>query len=323
MTVLHHALAASHPFAPFLTTRGLVVVDGALATELESRGADLADPLWSARVLPEQPELIRQVHAEYVAAGADVAIAATYQATVQGFGARGIDRVHAEALMRLAVSLACDARDAYWSNPSHRVGRARPLVAASVGPYGAYLADGSEYRGNYALDDDALVAWHRDRFAVLAASGADLLACETIPCGAEARAMLRLLDEHPASRAWIAFSARDGEHLSSGEQFDELAALVGAHPQVVAVGINCTAPMHVPSLIRAARAVTDTPIIVYPNSGETYDAVAKRWTMPVARAPFAECAREWRDAGAVAIGGCCRTTPADIAAMTRELAEPR
>jgi len=301
-----------HIFAPFLRERGVVVVDGALATELESRGANLADPLWSARVLLERPSLIREVHADYLAAGADVVIAATYQATVEGFVARGIAPSDAAQLIRGAVTLACEARDAFWSDPRHRVGRRRPLVAASVGPYGAFLADGSEYRGDYAITEDGLVAWHRDRFALLAHSGADLLACETIPCGDEARAMLRLLDELPQARAWIAFSARDDAHISSGERFDQLAAVVGAHPQVIAVGINCTAPAHVVSLIRAARAVTATPVIVYPNSGETYDAVARRWTVPVTCAPYVQLAREWRAAGAVAIGGCCRTTPADI-----------
>jgi homocysteine S-methyltransferase len=312
--------APAHPFAPFVAARGLVVVDGALATELEARGADLADPLWSARVLLEQPALIAQVHADYFAAGADIAIAATYQATVQGFASRGLDRVAAEGLMRGAVAMAREARDAFWADPGHRIGRARPLVAASVGPYGAFLADGSEYRGDYPLNEDALVAWHHDRFALLTHSGADLLACETIPCAAEARALLRLLDEHPQARAWLTFSARDDVHLSSGERFDDIAAVVGAHPQVIAVGINCTAPAHVAPLICAARAVTDTPIIVYPNAGETFDPVTKRWAPTAACVPFVDSARAWQLAGAMAIGGCCRTTPSDIAALVRAMA---
>ncbi len=297
----------------------MVVVDGALATELEARGADLADPLWSARLLLEQPDLIRQVHADYFDAGADVAIAATYQATVEGFAARGVDAERAGDLMRLAVSLACEARDAWLATHDIGPSRARPLVAASVGPYGAFLADGSEYRGDYQLDEDALVAWHATRFAWLADSDADLLACETIPCGAEARAMLRLLDANPQARAWISFSARDAAHIASGERFDALAALVGAHRQVVAVGINCTAPAHVAGLLRAARASTAAPLITYPNSGETYDAVSKRWSRPMTCAPYADYAREWRTAGAIAIGGCCRTTPADIEAIVRQL----
>jgi homocysteine S-methyltransferase len=255
------------------------------------------------------------VHADYFAAGADIAITSTYQATFEGFARRGLDAGGAAALMRLSVQLACEARDAFWSKPANRLGRARPLVAASVGPYGAFLADGSEYRGDYALDEDALVAWHRARFAVLAASGADLLACETIPCGSEARALLRLLAEHPDARAWISFSASDGERISNGEPFAPLAAAIGAHRQVVAVGINCTAPQHVASLIRAARAVTDTAVIVYPNSGETWVSAEHRWSSVAECAPFASLAHAWIDAGAVVVGGCCRTTPDDIRAI--------
>lgn len=301
-------------FAPFLAARGVVVVDGAMATELERRGADLRDALWSARLLLDQPDLIRAVHADYFAAGADVAITATYQATVQGFATRGVDAGGAVALMQRAVVLACEARDAFWADAAHRAGRARPLVAASVGPYGAFLADGSEYRGDYTLDEDALVAWHRDRFHLLSASGADLLACETIPCAAEGRAFVRLLREVPTARAWLSFSARDGECLSSGERFvDVVAALAGA-AQVVAIGVNCTPPQHIASLVRAARAVTDTPIVVYPNAGDRWDAVGRTWIAEPSCPPLAAHAAAWRAAGASLIGGCCRTTPADIAA---------
>ncbi len=305
------------PLSPLLDARGLVVVDGALATELEARGANLHDALWSARVLLEQPELIRGVHDSYFAAGADIAISATYQATFEGFARRGLDAAAAAALMRQAVAIAAASRDAAWATRSQADGRTRPLVAASVGPYGAFLADGSEYRGEYARSEAELVAWHRARFTVLATSGADLLACETIPCADEARALLRLLDEHPDARAWITFSARDGDAISSGERFAEVAAEVGAHPQVVAVGINCTAPQHVASLVRAAHAVTVTPIVVYPNSGETYIAGEQRWATGAGCAPFLESAQAWAAAGATLIGGCCRTAPSDIAALRR------
>lgn len=301
--------------APFIALRGVVTLDGALATELERRGADLRDPLWSARVLIDAPSLIREVHDAYFEAGADVAITATYQASFEGFAARGIGSVQAEALMRRAVQIAIDSRDAFWSDPRRRVGRARPLVAASVGPYGAFLADGSEYRGHYALDEPALVEWHRPRFALLADSGADLLACETLPCGDEARAMLRLLDEHPATLAWISCSARDGTRLSDGTSFAELAGVVGAHPQVVAVGVNCTAPEHVAALVRSARERTSVPIVVYPNSGETWVAGEHRWHGDAVPVSFASCADAWFVAGATLIGGCCRTTPDDIRAL--------
>ncbi len=221
----------------------------------------------------------------------------------------------AAALMREAVAIARASRDAWWAAQSQIDARLRPLVAASVGPYGAFLADGSEYRGQYALTEEQLVAWHRARFAVLASSGAELLACETIPCGDEARALVRLLDEHPGVKAWISFSARDGDAVANGESFAALAAEIGAHPQVVAIGINCTAPQHVASLVRSARAVTSTPIVVYPNSGETYVAGDKRWEPGAVCAPFVESAKLWAAAGATIIGGCCRTTPEDVAAL--------
>ncbi len=301
--------------APFIATRGVVILDGALATELERRGADLRDPLWSARLLIERPELIRAVHDSYFAAGADVAITATYQASFEGFERRGIDAAGATTLLQRAVSIATDSRDAFWADPDNHRDRVRPLVAASVGPYGAFLNDGSEYRGEYSLDEDALVAWHQPRFDVLARSGADLLACETIPCASEARALVRCLEVYPELRAWISFSARDASCISSGETFAPIAAEIGGHTQVVAVGINCTAPQHVAALVRAARAVTSTPIVVYPNSGETWDAVAKCWVDTPSSESLVDGARTWHDAGATLIGGCCRTTPDDIRAV--------
>ncbi|MCC7055276.1 MAG: homocysteine S-methyltransferase [Gemmatimonadaceae bacterium] len=316
-------MTAGALFAPFLAARGVVIVDGALATELERRGADLSDALWSARVLLEQPALIRAVHDDYVAAGADIAITSTYQATFEGLGRRGLDAGAAAALMRRAVQLAVESRDAFWAVAANRTGRARPLVAASVGPYGAFLADGSEYRGDYALDEEGLVEWHRARFHLLASSGADLLACETIPCAAEARALRRLLHEVPGVQAWFSFTAQDGARLPSGERFAEVVAECDGDPQVAAVGINCTAPAHVESLVRAARAVTATPILVYPNSGECWLAAERRWTADRDGLSLASGAPVWRDAGATIFGGCCRTTPADIAALVRELTAER
>ena len=176
----------SNPIERFLARSRLCILDGALATELERRGADLIDPLWSAKILFERPDLIRAVHREYFAAGADVATTATYQASFAGFNRRGLSDQGAAQLMRDAVALALHARDDFWSDPANRVGRLRPLVAASVGPYGAVLADGSEYRGRYTASDRELQAFHRPRLKVLAESGADFLACETIPCLREA-----------------------------------------------------------------------------------------------------------------------------------------
>lgn len=301
------------PIADILARYPLVVLDGALATELERRGCNLDDPLWSARILIERPELIRAVHADYFAAGADCAITASYQATFAGFARIGLSEAEAAELMARSVRLAAEARDAFWATGP--TGRPKPLVAASVGPYGAFLADGSEYRGNYGLSEDELIAFHRPRMAALLAAGADLLACETIPCLEEALALLRLLDEFPHARAWISFSARDEAHISQGQRLEDCIAAIGAHPQLVAVGVNCTVPAFVPALVRAARAASALPIVVYPNSGERYDPATNGWVGEASCADFAAQAREWYTAGARLIGGCCRTTPAHISEL--------
>ena len=205
------------PIKTFLARRSFVVLDGALATELQRRGADLRDPLWSAKCLIERPELIRGVHADYFHAGADVATTATYQATFQAFARRGVSNDDASRLMREAVCLAKAAREDFWADETNRRDRLRPLVAASIGPYGAYLADGSEYRGRYVLDDAALEEFHRPRLQILAQAGADLLAFETLPCLREAMVLVRLLREFPEQCAWISFSCADGAHNCEGE----------------------------------------------------------------------------------------------------------
>jgi homocysteine S-methyltransferase len=301
-----------NPIAAILAEYPAVVLDGALATELERRGCDLHDPLWSARVLIEAPEAIRAVHADYFAAGADCAITASYQATIEGFRRRGLDEAAAAELMRRSVRLAAEGRDAFWANPANRAGRPRPFVAASVGPYGAFLHDGSEYRGDYGLSEEELVTFHRPRMALLVEAGAEMLACETIPCLIEAQAIARLLPEFPGVSAWMSFSARDGAHTCHGEPIAECAALLDRHPQIAAIGVNCTPPQYIESLIRNIRGATTKPIVVYPNSGEQYDGATGNWSGEAAGEGFAGEARAWHAAGAQVIGGCCRTTPAFI-----------
>lgn len=290
----------------------IAIIDGAMATELEARGCDLNDDLWSARVLLEQPELIRAVHLDYFNNGADIAITASYQATVDGFAKRGLSREQALDLIKKSVQLAQEARDEFWAKEDNRVGRIRPLVAGSVGPYGAYLADGSEYRGDYNLSEDELIAFHRPRIEALIASGADLLACETIPCGIEARALIRLLAEFPNMFAWFTFTAKDGEHISNGERIADIAAFLDGQPQAAAIGINCTSPLHIPSLVREIKKNSSKPIIVYPNSGEYYSAVTNTWHGETSSDKFGLQSKEWFKNGATLIGGCCRTTPGHI-----------
>lgn len=308
-------MPSTDPIAAILAARPLMMLDGALATELERRGADLHDPLWSAKVLLEQPDLIRQVHYDYFMAGADVATTASYQATFEAFARRGLDAAQAAQLMRTSVALACQARDAFWADEANRPGRVRPLVAASVGPYGAMLADGSEYKGHYGLSVEQLMDFHRPRLQVLAGAGADLLACETIPCLAEAQALARLLAELPGVTAWISFSCKDGEHNCEGERLADCVAQLNDCAQVTAVGVNCSAPEFMPGLIAQMRARTAKPLLVYPNSGEQYDGADKRWHGCAHSVPFAAQARTWYEQGARLIGGCCRTTPDDIRAV--------
>jgi homocysteine S-methyltransferase len=311
------------PLQPFLDHSGVVILDGAMATELERRGADLADPLWSAKILLEGPDLIRDVHADYYLAGADVAITASYQASFDGFARRGLNESQAANLMHLSVRLAQQARDAFWRQPSNRIGRLRPIVAASVGPYGAYLADGSEYRGNYGLSEEELIQFHRPRIAALLEAEPDLLACETIPTLVEARALVRLLAEYPAAQAWLSFSCCDEKRTCGGELFADCVAEIAASPQIVAIGLNCTPPQHVVALLTAAAAVTNKPLIAYPNSGEVWDSANHCWVAGTGAAHFAAEALRWRAAGASTIGGCCRTTPADIAELAALLRQPR
>lgn len=308
-----------NPFAQFLGDDGVVILDGALATELERRGANLNDALWSARILLEDPDLIRQVHYDYLVAGADVITTASYQATFAGFARRGLDHEQAAELMRLSVRLALEARDAFWAEPAHRAGRMRPLVAASVGPYGAYLADGSEYRGDYGLSAAELMEFHRPRMVVLATSGADLLACETLPCQAEGEALVALLEEFPGMPAWLSFSCRSGEEVADGGPFAACAALANGSDQIVAVGVNCTAPRYVEDLLVAARAATPKLLLCYPNSGEAWDPLNNCWIGTTGVTDFHTPAQRWHAAGASLIGGCCRTTPEDIRDMREAL----
>jgi len=298
------------PLAALLERQGTVILDGALATELEARGHDLSDALWSARLLLDDPDALRQVHQDYLDAGADVILSASYQATIDGFARyRDVSEKDAAGLLRRSVELALLAR-------ADRV----TLVAASVGPYGAALADGSEYVGAYDLDEDALYRWHRRRFGILAQSGADLLAIETIPSLPEARALLRLLDETPGITAWFSFSCRDAEHVSDGTAFTDCVEMVASHPRVAAVGVNCTAPCYVESLVLAARACTSIPIVAYPNSGESWDAQTRCWKGDRDPGSFALQARAWRAAGARIIGGCCRTGPGHTRQLCAQLA---
>ncbi|MBD3868066.1 MAG: homocysteine S-methyltransferase [Acidobacteria bacterium] len=296
------------PFHLFLERQGVMILDGGLATELEAAGADLSGDLWSARLLAADPARIRSAHLAFLEAGADCIVSASYQATVAGFVQDGCSPEEAEALVLLSVELAVQTRDLFWSGIRGGESRIRPLVAASIGPYGAYLADGSEYTGRYAIGEEELYRFHKSRWDLLAAAGADLLACETIPSLMETGVLCRLMEECPGPGAWFTFSCRDGRHLRDGSELGEAVRMVSGLPGVAGVGVNCVDPAQAPAMIRTVKAHSSLPILVYPNSGERWDAGNRCWAG--SRDDFQ--AEVWVEAGASLIGGCCRVGPEEI-----------
>lgn len=290
MTTLGQALAG-----------GPVILDGGLATLLEARGHDLGSHLWSARLLLDEPSELVAAHGEYFAAGAQVVITGSYQASFEGFAALGLDRSAAERALRRSVKCALEAR-AMSEDGTDR------WVAASIGPYGAMLADGSEYRGDYGKTVVQLRDWHRPRFEVLADSGADVLAIETVPCLAEVQALVDVLAGSGVT-AWLALTAQDGR-TRAGEPVEEAFALAGSAPEIIAVGVNCCPAPQVEELTAMAAAVTGKPAVVYPNSGEAWNTKSRTWSGdPSFRAVDV---RAWAAAGAGLIGGCCRIGPVQI-----------
>ncbi|XP_062108278.1 homocysteine S-methyltransferase 3 [Humulus lupulus] len=320
---------------------GYAVVDGGFATELERHGADLNDPLWSAKCLITSPHLVKRVHLDYLDAGANIITSGSYQGTIQGFEAKGFTKEEGEGLLKKSVELACEARAIYYdrctkdswdyftqnnnSNNATSLTLSRPvLVAASVGSYGAYLADGSEYTGKYGdeVSVERLKDFHRRRVQVLANSGADLIAFETTPNKIEAQAYVEVVEEEEIDiPVWMSFSSTDGMNSASGDSMMECAAIADSCKQVVAIGINCTPPRFITNLISCLRKVSCKPIVIYPNSGETYDSGSKKWIRSngVVEEDFVSCVRKWQEAGASLFGGCCRTTPNTIRAISKLL----
>lgn len=287
-----------------------VLLDGGLSNQLETQGCDLSDELWSARLLLDEDRQIEAAHRAYVRAGAQVLITSGYQATFEGFARRGIGRGRAAELFARTVELARRAGDAtdreIW-------------VAASVGPYGAMLADGSEYRGRYGLSVRELERFHRPRIEALAAAGPDVLALETVPDVDEAEALLQAV-EGCGLPVWLSYSVT-GDRTRAGQPLETAFALATGHERVVAVGVNCCDPADADRAVETAAEATGKPVVVYPNSGERWDAEGRAWSGGSTFDPVR--VRGWQAAGARLVGGCCRVGPGPIAELAELLEAER
>ncbi|MEV6730968.1 homocysteine S-methyltransferase [Streptomyces sp. NPDC051364] len=292
---------ASGPLAEALARR-VVLLDGGLSNQLADQGCDLSGGLWSGRVLAERPDQVEAAHTAYARAGAEVLITASYQVGYEAFAAHGHDRAATTALLQRSVALAARAADA----ADHQV-----WVAASVGPYGAVLADGSEYRGRYGLSVRELAAFHRPRIEALLEAGPDVLALETIPDADEAEALLTVLAGTGAP-AWLSYTVADAR-TRAGQPLPEAFALAAETPEIIALGVNCCAPADVLPALEAAASVTAKPLLAYPNDGSVWKPATGTWQAPPDPAPWPTQA--WTRTGARLLGGCCRIGPPDIAEL--------
>jgi homocysteine S-methyltransferase len=299
-----------------LDIASLRVLDGGMATELERRGCDISGPLWSAHVLDGSPESIEAVHLSYLEAGADCILTASYQVSVMGYAELGRGPKDAAAALRRSVDLAVAARERYRRQSSRKI-----WIAASLGPYGAALHNGAEYHGNYDCSFTHLVRFHEERLAVIETTPADFVAVESVPSLEEAEAIVEAMHQHPAVHGWISFTCKDAGHVSHGEKLAHCAEFLDRQKQIIAIGINCTQPGLILPLIGELKRATTKPIVVYPNSGEGWDAEHRCWTGTSDVAGFGQLATNWAAAGAQIIGGCCRTGPDHIRAVRRALAE--
>jgi homocysteine S-methyltransferase len=301
-------------FTDKLAARDMLVLDGALSTELEKRGCDLNQSLWSAGMLDQHPDLIRDVHRVYLEAGADCITSASYQASLPGFRAAGFTQQKSEELYRQSIRLAYAARNSFCQERGIASDSLEaPLVAISIGPYGAFLADGSEYRGRYQVSDDELARFHEDRIALALDelqqhTDQPLLAFETIPSLPEALVLLKALVLHPVTEAWLSFSCATGSETCEGQAISQCMATLDAGEELVAVGVNCTRPQLLNELI-PQFAVSHRPVIAYPNAGGVYDSNSKEWQAGDRLSDTPDAFDQWANAGATVLGGCCRSSP--------------
>lgn len=316
-------MSSSFVLRDFINQNIPVILDGGLATHLETQGFALGgDPLWSARLLHTNPEAIKYVHKSFLLSGSDVVTTATYQASVEGFvQVLGVTCEHARELLVSGVHLAKDTAQKFIAD--NKTGQAHALVAGSIGPYGAFLHDGSEYTGAYAkeMSVEELKCWHRPQMECLTSAGADVIAFETIPSIKEGEALVQLLREFPNTEAWLSFSCKDERRISDGSLFSDVVQMSLKSPQLVAVGVNCCSPDLVEPILDSAKSLMNPDLswVVYPNSGESWDT-QKGWLSPEKKAgSLSQYCDTWRRQGAAFIGGCCRVGPTQIKELRQVL----
>lgn len=309
-------------FKDLLEKQDIIILDGALGTELERQGYDVSGRLWSAKYLLENPQIIQDLHEDYVRAGSDIITTSSYQASVPAFIKEGLSLDKADDLLKETVFLAQAAIKSVWQGLSlDEQQRSYPLIAGSVGPYAAYLADGSEYTGAYHLSEAEFQKFHRPRIQDLLEAGCDLLALETIPNGAETKALVHLLaEEFPQAEAYLSFTAQTASAISDGTLIEEVGRLAQSSPQILAVGFNCTAPHLLVPLLEKLKQVCDKPLLAYPNSGEVYNVATNTWQDNPEQQPcLTDYSQLWKKQGVQLFGGCCRTRPEDIRRLAGEL----
>ena len=302
-------------FKDLLEKQEIIILDGALGTELERQGYDVSGRLWSAKYLLENPQIIQDLHEDYVRAGSDIITTSSYQASIPALVEEGLSLDKAYEIFKETVFLAQAAVKNVWQGLSlDEQQRSYPLIAGSVGPYAAYLADGSEYTGAYHLSEEEFKDFHRSRIQALLDAGCDLLALETIPNGAETEALVHLLaEEFPQAEAYLSFTAQTASAISDGTLIEEVGRLAQSSPQVLAVGFNCTAPHLIAPLLEKLKQVCDKPLLAYPNSGEIYNVATNTWQdNPEQQLCLTDYSYLWKKQGVQLFGGCCRTRPEDI-----------
>ena len=310
-------------FKDLLEKQEVIILDGALGTELERQGYDVSGRLWSAKYLLENPQIIQGLHEDYVRAGSDIITTSSYQASIPAFVEEGLSLDKAHEIFKKTVLLVQAAVKNVWGRLSldEQKQRSYPLTAGSVGPYAAYLADGSEYTGSYRLSEEEFKDFHRPRIQDLLNAGCDLLALETIPNGAETEALVHLLaEEFPQAEAYLSFTAQTASAISDGTLIEEVGRLAQSSPQILAVGFNCTAPHLLVPLLEKLKQVCDKPLLAYPNSGEVYNMATNTWQdNPEQQLCLTDYSQLWKKQGVQLFGGCCRTRPEDIRRLAGEL----